>query len=79
MCRAVASLPPRWCFPRSNANRLIALAGRGGPIRAGISGSPLEEVARDLLVRASSFITTTLAASNITAHVAVQASNVAPR
>lgn len=53
----------------------VALGGN----HASISGSPLEEVARDLLVRASSFITTTLAAANITEHVAVQASNVAPR
>ena len=62
----------------------IGALGWGGGVALGgnhasISGSPLEEVARDLLVRASSFITTTLAASNITEHVAVQASNVAPR
>ena len=53
-------------------------AGRGGGVglggsRASISGSPLEEVARDLLVRSTSFITDTLASSNITERVTLKA------
>lgn len=53
----------------------VALGGN----HASISGSPLEEVARDLLVRSTSFITNTIAAAYITEHVAMQASNVAPK
>ena len=46
--------------------------GLGGS-HASISGSPLEEVARDLLVRSTSFITDTLATRNITERVTLQA------
>jgi curli biogenesis system outer membrane secretion channel CsgG len=44
-----------------------------GGNNASISGSPLEEVARDLLVRATSFLTETIAAKNITDRVAMKA------
>ncbi|MQA41685.1 CsgG/HfaB family protein [Rugamonas aquatica] len=49
--------------------------GLGGS-HASISGSPLEEVARDLLVKSTSFLTETIAAKNITDHVAVKATDV---
>jgi curli biogenesis system outer membrane secretion channel CsgG len=47
-----------------------------GGNHASISGSPLEEVARDLLVKSTSFLTETIAAKNITEHVAVKATDV---
>lgn len=47
-----------------------------GGSHASISGSPLEEVARDLLVKSTSFLTETIAAKNITEHVAVKATDV---
>jgi curli biogenesis system outer membrane secretion channel CsgG len=46
--------------------------GLGGT-HASITGSPLEEVARDLLVRSTSFITDTLAQKNITERVTLKA------
>jgi curli biogenesis system outer membrane secretion channel CsgG len=46
--------------------------GLGGS-HASITGSPLEEVARDLLVRSTSFITDTLAEKNITERVTLKA------
>lgn len=46
--------------------------GLGGS-HASITGSPLEEVARDLLVRSTSFITDTLATRNITERVTLRA------
>ncbi len=46
--------------------------GLGGS-HASISGSPLEEVARDLLVRATSFLTETIAQQQITQRVALKA------
>lgn len=49
--------------------------GLGGS-HASISGSPLEEVARDLLVKSTSFLAETIAAKNITEHVAVKATDV---
>ncbi|ELX08331.1 hypothetical protein Jab_2c03770 [Janthinobacterium sp. HH01] len=49
--------------------------GLGGS-HASISGSPLEEVARDLLVKSTSFLAETIAAKNITDHVAVKATDV---
>ncbi|OFA00785.1 CsgG/HfaB family protein [Duganella sp. HH101] len=49
--------------------------GLGGS-HASISGSPLEEVARDLLVKSTSFLAETIASKNITEHVAVKATDV---
>jgi curli biogenesis system outer membrane secretion channel CsgG len=49
--------------------------GLGGS-HASISGSPLEEVARDLLVKSTSFLAETIAAKNITEHVAIKATDV---
>lgn len=49
--------------------------GLGGS-HASISGSPLEEVARDLLVKSTSFLAETIAAKNITERVAVKATDV---
>ncbi|HJV61936.1 MAG TPA: hypothetical protein VJ743_13390, partial [Albitalea sp.] len=46
--------------------------GLGGS-HASITGSPLEEVARDLLVRSTSFITDALATRNITERVTLRA------
>jgi curli biogenesis system outer membrane secretion channel CsgG len=52
----------------------LAWAGVGlGGSHASISGSPLEEVARDLLVRATSFLTETIAQKNISERVTLQA------
>lgn len=48
--------------------------GLGGS-HASISGSPLEEVARDLLVRATSFLTETIAQKNITERIALKATD----
>lgn len=47
-------------------------AGLGGN-HASISGLPLEEMARNLLVKSTAFLTQTIAAQNITEHVAVAA------
>jgi curli biogenesis system outer membrane secretion channel CsgG len=52
-------------------------AGWGGGVglggsHASISGSPLEEVARDLLVRSTSFITETLAGNSVSERVTLQ-------
>jgi curli biogenesis system outer membrane secretion channel CsgG len=52
--------------------------GLGGN-HASISGSPLEEVARDLLVKSTSFLTQTIASRNITEHIPVNATNVASK
>ncbi|HEX8405736.1 MAG TPA: CsgG/HfaB family protein, partial [Duganella sp.] len=52
--------------------------GLGGN-HASISGSPLEEVARDLLVKSTSFLTETIAAKNISEHIAVKATDVAAK
>jgi hypothetical protein len=52
--------------------------GLGGN-HASISGTPLEEVARDLLVKSTAFLTQTIAAKNITEHVAVNADSVATK
>lgn len=52
--------------------------GLGGN-HASISGSPLEEVARDLLVKSTAFLTETIAARNITEHVVVKAGAVAAK
>lgn len=46
--------------------------GLGGS-HASISGSPLEEVARDLLVQSTSFLTETIAKNNITERVPLKA------
>ena len=46
--------------------------GLGGS-HASISGSPLEEVARDLLVRSTVFVTDELAARNVSERVTLQA------
>jgi curli biogenesis system outer membrane secretion channel CsgG len=52
----------------------LGWAGVGlGGSHASISGSPLEEVARDLLVRATSFLTETIAQKNITERVTLKA------
>lgn len=55
-------------------------AGWGGGVglggsHASISGSPLEEVARDLLVKSTSFLTETIAQRNITERVLISASD----
>lgn len=52
--------------------------GLGGS-HASISGSPLEEVARDLLVRATSFLTETIAQKNIAQRVAFKATDAQPK
>ena len=52
--------------------------GLGGN-HASISGSPLEEVARDLLVKSTSFLTETIAAKNIAERIAVKATDVSPK
>nr|WP_315257117.1 CsgG/HfaB family protein [uncultured Duganella sp.] len=52
--------------------------GLGGS-HASISGSPLEEVARDLLVKSTSFLTETIAARSITERIAVKATDVSPK
>jgi curli biogenesis system outer membrane secretion channel CsgG len=52
----------------------LGWAGVGlGGSHASISGSPLEEVARDLLVRATSFLTETIAQKNISERVTLKA------
>lgn len=52
----------------------LGWAGVGlGGSHASISGSPLEEVARDLLVRATVFLTETIARKNIAERVALKA------
>jgi len=56
----------------------LSAAGFGGGVglggsHASISGSPLEEVARDLLVRSTSFVTDSLAGNNITERVSLKA------
>jgi curli biogenesis system outer membrane secretion channel CsgG len=52
----------------------LGWAGVGlGGSHASISGSPLEEVARDLLVRATAFLTETIAQKNISERVALKA------
>jgi curli biogenesis system outer membrane secretion channel CsgG len=56
----------------------LSAAGWGGGMglggtHASITGSPLEEVARDLLVRSTSFITETLAEKNISERVTLKA------
>lgn len=52
----------------------LGWAGVGlGGSHASISGSPLEEVARDLLVRATAFLTETIAQKNIVTRVALKA------
>ena len=52
----------------------LGWAGVGlGGSHASISGSPLEEVARDLLVRATVFLTETIAQKNIAERVALKA------
>jgi curli biogenesis system outer membrane secretion channel CsgG len=52
--------------------------GLGGS-HASISGSPLEEVARDLLVKSTAFLTETIAAKNITERIAVKATDVSAK
>ncbi|NVD73488.1 hypothetical protein HUX88_23535 [Duganella sp. BJB1802] len=59
----------------------VSALGWGGGVglggnHASISGSPLEEVARDLLVKSTSFLTETIAAKNITERVAVKSTDV---
>ena len=67
-------------FQADNQKSGFGLSGAGwaggvglGGSHASISGSPLEEVARDLLVRSTSFITGTLAERNITERVTLKA------
>jgi len=52
--------------------------GLGGS-HAGISGSPLEEVARDLLVRATAFLTDTIAQKNISQRIVLKAAEPAAK
>jgi curli biogenesis system outer membrane secretion channel CsgG len=59
----------------------MSTAGWGGGVglggnHASISGSPLEEVARDLLVQSTAFLTETIAKKNITERVAIAAVDV---
>ncbi|MEW6704708.1 MAG: CsgG/HfaB family protein [Pseudomonadota bacterium] len=63
-------------FQADNQRSGFGLSGGGwaggvglGGSHAAISGSPLEEVARDLLVRSTAYITDTLAAKNVTERV----------
>ena len=67
-------------FQANNQKNGFGLSGLGwgggvglGGSHASISGSPLEEVARDLLVRATSFLAETIAAKNITERVVFKA------
>ncbi|MRX09889.1 hypothetical protein GJ697_18790 [Pseudoduganella sp. FT25W] len=66
-----------------NGFGISALGWGGGTVLGGshasISGSPLEEVARDLLVRSTSFLTETIAARNISEHVMVNATDVSAK
>lgn len=62
----------------------VAAMGWGGGVglggnHASISGSPLEEVARDLLVKSTAFLTETIAAPNISERIAVKASDVSAK
>jgi hypothetical protein len=78
-----AALPHTWPGHRFAANNQktgfgLSTTGWGGGVglggsHASISGSPLEEVARDLLVQSTSFLTETIAAKNITERVAIKA------
>jgi curli biogenesis system outer membrane secretion channel CsgG len=63
-------------FQADNQRSGFGLSGAGwaggvglGGSHAAISGSPLEEVARDLLVRSTAYITDTLAAKSVTERV----------
>jgi curli biogenesis system outer membrane secretion channel CsgG len=49
--------------------------GLGGS-HTSISGSPVEEVARDLLVKSTAFLTETIATKNLTERIAVKATDV---
>jgi curli biogenesis system outer membrane secretion channel CsgG len=67
-------------FQADNQKSGFGLSGAGwaggvglGGSHAAISGSPLEEVARDLLVRSTAYITDTLAAKSITERVVFKA------
>jgi curli biogenesis system outer membrane secretion channel CsgG len=67
-------------FQADNQKNGFGLSGAGwgggvglGGNHAAISGSPLEEVARDLLVRSTAYITDTLATKNITDRVVFKA------
>lgn len=69
-------------FQADNEKRGFGLSGAGwgggvglGGSHASISGSPLEEVARDLLVRSTSYVTDALAAKNVTERVTLTASD----
>ncbi len=67
-------------FQANNEKSGFGVSGMGwgggiglGGSHASISGSPLEEVARDLLIRATSFLTETIAQKNITERVVLKA------
>ncbi len=67
-------------FQADNQRSGFGLSGAGwaggvglGGSHAAISGSPLEEVARDLLVRSTAYITDTLASKSITERVVFKA------
>ena len=73
-------------FQANNQKNGFGLSGLGwgggvglGGSHASISGSPLEEVARDLLVRATSFLTETIAAKSITDRVVFKAGEAGAR
>jgi curli biogenesis system outer membrane secretion channel CsgG len=67
-------------FQADNQRSGFGLSGGGwaggvglGGSHSSISGSPLEEVARDLLVRSTAFITDSLAAKSVTDRVTLAA------
>jgi curli biogenesis system outer membrane secretion channel CsgG len=67
-------------FQADNQKRGFGLSAGGwgggvglGGSHASISGSPLEEVARDLLVRSTAYVTDTLASKNVTERVVLKA------
>lgn len=67
-------------FQANNEKTGFGLSARGwgggtglGGSHASISGSPLEEVARDLLVQSTSFLAETIAKNNITERIAIKA------
>lgn len=68
-------------FQASNQKSGFGMSAHGwagiglGGSHASISGSPLEEVARDLLVRSTAYITDNLAEKNITERVVLEATD----
>jgi curli biogenesis system outer membrane secretion channel CsgG len=72
-------------FQANNQKDGFGLSGQGwgngtalGGSHASISGSPLEEVARDLLIRSTVFLTETIAQKGIAERVVLQSKEAAP-